>query len=148
MGIRIMYFPDVENDISNDQWMDLAISHDDHRANLHKPHGGVASNGFRMHISNVNSDECLCGDSEIHKTINERLELSEKTPYAFSISRQLLLDALAGLVDIDFNMVHFYFEAKDKPIVLAEGTGLRYAVIMPMTNPDEKPLSLPRIESK
>lgn len=146
MSIRILYVPDGDLDIPADKWLALAASDDEDRRALTKAHAGVAANGYCVHVATSEGVECFCGNAEHHEKMNKLMEDFETIPYAFSINRQFLLEALSGILDEDNGMINFYFQAKDKPVAISETSGARAAVIMPMKN--ETPASLKLIRIK
>lgn len=128
------------------RFVEMARSTDPDRHGLNVAHAGFASNGYRMHISTEEGHECSCGDEMLHNRLNESVERATSgANFSFAINRQLLLEALAGIPGDEYTgIIHFYFSAKDRPVVVTSPDMTRAAIIMPMTT-EEKPLELPRI---
>jgi hypothetical protein len=135
------------DDMPGPRFVALAVSSDPDREGLNIAHGGIGSNGYKIHISTEQGSECHCGNEKIHESLNTGLDRAvSEAPFMFAISRQFLLEALAGIPGSEYaGEIYFYGSARDKPIIVASPDMKRAAVIMPMNIEIENPLKLPRI---
>jgi hypothetical protein len=129
------------------RFLEIAQSSDPDRAGLNRAHGGVASNGFRMHICKDINGECDCGDEKIHKTMNEAIDkVYAESKFVFAISRPLLIEALAGIPEGEHaGEIYFYSAGLTKPVAIASKGCSRAALIMPIVGMEDNPLLIPRI---
>lgn len=121
------------------EWLKLAASTDPDRKNLQVAHGMAAADGWRIHVAyDVEEKDCECGDLKTHKNLNKVIQDACNAPFVFSVNRQFLLDALAGMDDADEDysterqMISFYVASPKSPIVIQGVHTKRTAVIMPM----------------
>lgn len=134
--------------VNKKDWLELATSEDPDRGNLGTPHGNIAADGIRMHINNSGSP-CQCDNTKQHQGFYHVIDGIKDIPFAFSINKELLIDALAGM---DTNQIFFYVAAPNKPVVIQDLLHNRTAIVMPMhfDGHDEKetPSNLPKAPKK
>lgn len=111
-------------------------------------HGHTGVDGIRIHISHDDGTECDCGLEETHKGVNNVLRKAEKAEFLFGIDLRYLMDALSGIDPEENKKVIFYFQDKDKIVVIQDSEQTRSAVIMPFdpTALRRKELKFPKIE--
>jgi hypothetical protein len=130
------------------RFLAIAASSDPDRQGLTQPHGGIASNGYRLHICKDMNGECKCGDEKIHKTLNDAIDkVYAESKFVFAISKQMLLEALAGIPEGESaGEVYFYSAGLTKPVAIASKGCTRAALIMPISGMEDNPLIIPRIQ--
>lgn len=118
----------IDTDMSVSDWLNLAVSPG--RKPLSIPHAFVAADGYRMHIAKYLTSPCGCEHQDTHAGINKVMKDAETVPFAFSVNRQFLLDALAGMNNAE--SIDFFSAGPDKPIVIQASIENRTAIIMPL----------------
>jgi hypothetical protein len=114
-------------------WLSLAKSKIDTGRMTHLVHGEFATDHVRLHVAE-HEDPCdLKGCDELHKKIREMI-IEKPRKHLFFISRQFLIEALAGIASDVIEFSEIEYGADSEPIVI-DGQKGRYAVIMPIINP-------------
>lgn len=123
--------------MNSTSWINLALSNDEDRKALIVPHGGIASDGTRMHIDENALHECKCGDDKTHQSFKTIIAKAFKqTKFSFTINPKYLIDALRGFED----KVNIFVSADSKMIVLQDDFGFRSAIVLGIYNESpEKP---------